>query len=128
MALAAMLALGACSSDDDDEPAADDSAASEESSSDETDDVIGDLSSDVSDSDLIVPRDYLQGMWCDSDGENWTIEGETARLETQDGGVGEFPLGILFLDTVDVDLISQSDDEFVFGAAGEEVTFTRGAC
>lgn len=82
----------------------------------------------ASDEDLVVPRAYLQGEWCDSEGDNWSIEGDTATLDDGSGGTAEFPIGILFIDGVDVDLISQTDDQFVFGSEFEQVTFTRGSC
>ena len=28
-------------------------------------------------SDLVVPLDYLQGEWCNTDGEAWVFDGET---------------------------------------------------
>ncbi len=75
-----------------------------------------------------MPRDYLQGEWCDSDGQTWVIEGGIVSFDDTTGSVGELPVDLVFIDNLDVDLISQSDDEFVIGGAGDETTFTRGGC
>ncbi len=82
----------------------------------------------ASDADLLVPRSYLQGEWCDSDGQTWTIDGDTARLEDASGGTGEFPLDIVFIDGPEETLVSQTDDEFVVESAGDEISFSRGSC
>ena len=37
------------------------------------------IAGSVDDANLLVAREYLQGVWCDSDGQTWTIEGDTAR-------------------------------------------------
>lgn len=84
-------------------------------------------SNDVDDVGLLVPLDYLQGEWCDHDGTTWTIEGEIAQLDDGSGGTGEMPVNVLFINVPGA-LVSQGDDQFVFMSAGEEVTFTRGAC
>ena len=134
IAVAFGFALGACGDDDGAAPASGDSPG------DVTDDTGGDTTGDTtpdddtgiegsaSDGDLLVPRDYLQGEWCDSEGDNWSIEGDTATLDDGSGGTAEFPIDILFIDGADVDLISQTDDQFVFGSEFEQVTFTRGNC
>ena len=82
----------------------------------------------VGDDLLLVPRAYLQGQWCDSDGQSWTIDGDTARIEDTSGGVAVLPIDLAFIDNLDVDLISQTDNEFVIGSMGNQTTFTRGSC
>lgn len=82
----------------------------------------------VSDDDLLVPRAYLQGEWCDSDGDMWTIEGDTAKLEDGSGGMAELPVDLVFIDDLDADLVSQTDNEFVISSGGDEISFTRGSC
>ena len=127
LAVAGGLVLGACGGDDDDpaaaEPVSDDGGSADESSGDGPE-----IAGSVGDDDLLVPRDYLQGVWCDSDGQTWTIDGDTARFGDGAGGVGELPVDILFLDGLDESLVSQTDDEFVVAFSGDEVTFTRGGC
>lgn len=120
------LSITACGGDDDTvEPAADAEAGS---SADDGSDAGGDIAGSLDDGDLVVPRDYLQGDWCDGEGQDWSITGDIATLTDASGGTGEFPLEILFATGVGVELISQSDDRFVFGGGGDEVTFVRGAC
>jgi hypothetical protein len=88
-----------------------------------------DIAGSVDDTNLLVPRGYLQGEWCDSDGQTWKIEGDIARVEDTSGGVGEVPVDLAFIDNLDIDLVSQSDSEFVIGGGGgENTTFTRGSC
>ncbi len=87
-----------------------------------------DVAGSVDDTNLLVPRDYLQGEWCDSDGQTWSIEGDIARVEDTSGGVGEVPVDLAFIDSLDIELLSRSDNEFVLGGSGEETTFTRGGC
>ena len=119
------LVLGACG--DDSEPDESGSAGDDISSDDAGGDA-GDIAGSVDDSDLIVPRDYLQGVWCDSDGEMWTIEGDIAELDDGAGGTGSFPLDVLFLDGPEEVLVSQSDDEFTIDFGDQQITFTRGSC
>ena len=123
----AALLLGACGGDDDD-PSDTPAPASDDSGSDGSDDDGSQIEGTVADDLLIVPRDYLQGEWCDSDGSSWTIEGDVALLQDGSDGVGEFPVDILFINSPDVELISQTADEFTFASRVEEVTFTRGGC
>ncbi len=137
--LVGALVLGACG-DDDDDATASDGDTSEQSSSEGSDDSADDADSSeepeastdfagtASDGDLIVPRDYLQGVWCDNEGSTWTIEGDNAILDDGAGGTGTFPVDILFIAGPGVDLVSQSDDGFVFRSADDEVSFTRGGC
>lgn len=129
LAAALLLATG-CSSDDDD--AADDRPAGIDTptGADATDpgDVLNELLNEPpADADLVVPRDYLQGEWCDSDGESWVIEGDTALRTDASGGSLEISIGRVFVDRVG-ELRSQTDDAFTFGAGDEERTFTRGSC
>lgn len=118
LAVGGVLALGACGGDDD-EPAASGADATTPS-----------IAGALDDSDLLLPRDYLQGEWCDSEGKIWSIEGDFARSEDpRTGGVAEgLPIDIVFIDAVDRTLVSQSDDEFVIGDGTSELTFTRGPC
>jgi hypothetical protein len=113
---AAVLVLGACG--DDDEPASNESVP----------DVVDDQGPAIDEVDLVVPREYLQGEWCDSDGQGWSIEGSTARFDDGAGGAGEIPIDLLFIDDVENELVSQTDDEFVAILAGDEITFVRGSC
>ncbi len=87
-----------------------------------------DIAGSVDDADLFVSRDYLQGEWCNSDGQTLTITGDTIRMEDQSGGVGEFPVDLVFVDGPGAALVSQTDDEFVIESEGAETTFTRGRC
>ena len=80
------------------------------------------------DDDLLVPRASLQGVWCASDGDTWTIEGDTASVDDGAGGTASLPLDLVFIDGSDQSLLSQTDDSFVTQLAGEEITFTRGSC
>lgn len=125
--LAIALVVGACGSDDD-EPTADGSVTSDQDPSGDSSDDGADIAGSADDADLLVPRDYLQGAWCDSDGQSWTIEGDAARFVDASGGTAEFPVDIVFIDGPDESLVSQSDDEFVIMSLGEEITFSRGAC
>jgi hypothetical protein len=126
LAAALLLATG-CSSDDDD--AADDAPADIDTPTGaDASDLGDDLGELAADADLVVPRDYLQGEWCDSDGQSWVIEGDNARWKDATGGSAEVPIGIVFGDGVGIELRSQTDDAFTFGAGGDEVTFTRGSC
>lgn len=109
------LMIGACGGDD--APAASDNGND-----------VGDRGGPPGEAELVVPRDYLQGGWCDSDGQSWTIEGDTARFEDSSGGAGQLPVDLVFIDDVDNELISQTDDEFVAVLAGDEITFSRGTC
>ncbi len=119
------LALGACGDDSDPSPTAGDSTGSGDATSDEGDGTEGSAAED----DLLVPRQYLQGEWCDSDGQSWSIEGSTARFGVPGSeATGELPVDLAFINSLDVELVSQTDDEFVFTSGGEEVTFTRGSC
>ncbi|MEZ4501719.1 MAG: hypothetical protein R3C39_03770 [Dehalococcoidia bacterium] len=124
LALVGLLFLGACGGDDAESDASEEDSTSTAASATPADSISG----SASDSDLVVPRDYLQGEWCDSEGQSWTIEGDTARFEDGSGGVGEFPVDIVFIKGIGVDLIAQTDSEFTFGGGGDEVTFTRGGC
>lgn len=128
-----VAAAGGCD-DDDATPtsatgSAETSSGDSESGSVATDVVVADGA--VGDEGLLVGRDYLQGEWCDSEGQHWTIDGDTARAEDPaGGGAAEFPVEIRFADGPDIDLVSQSDDQFVLGAPGSDatITFRRGAC
>jgi hypothetical protein len=132
VAVVLAFAVGACGGDDDGaEPAPSETASNADStgSGDTPVDDGGGIEGSPADDDLLVPREYLQGEWCDSDGQSWFIEGDTARLEDSgSGGTAELPLDLVFIDGLDVELVSQTDDEFVFGSAEDEVTFTRGRC
>lgn len=80
-------------------------------------------------SELVVPLDYLQGEWCNSDGEAWVFDGETARFgESHDELIGEVPVALALGAGSERLLISQSDDEFVVDLQSRELTFTRGRC
>lgn len=131
LVIAGALALGACGGA---EPASDSNSAADTGSSADTvssDAPTGngpDVEGSVDDDDLLVPRDYLQGVWCDSDGSTWTIDGDTAQFEDTSGGKGEFPVDLVFVDNLDGGLISQTDAEFVIGNADDQMTFTRGSC
>ena len=121
------LAVASCGGDDADTSPT--SAVANEADAGDSGGSAGlDIAGSVDDSLLLVPRDYLQGEWCASDGETWTIEGDTARFEDTAGGVAELPVDLAFIDNLDVELVSQSDDEFVIAGFGSETTFTRGAC
>lgn len=127
LAIVGGLVLGACGGGDD-EPAASETVSDDQSPSDEPADDGPEIAGSVGDADLLVSRDYLQGEWCDSDGQTWTIDGDTARLEDASGGVGELPVDLVFIDGPEETLVSQTDDEFVVIIAGDEVTFSRGSC
>ena len=125
LALAGVLLLGACGGGDDDDPTADGTGTSGPTEAAGGLEIAGALDDD----DLLVPRAYLQGEWCDSDGQRWSIEGDTARFEDpSSGGTGEFPVDLAFVDNPDNTLVSQSGHEFVVASGGSETTFTRGAC
>ena len=132
LVLAGGLVLLSCGDDDSsdgDTSSGEQTVEEAESSSDDSGEDADGSAGDVSpgSGNLLVPLDYLQGVWCDSDGTTWTIDGETAQLDDEAGGTGQLPVGVLFVD-VPGGLVSQSDDEFVFDSRGEEVTFTRGPC
>lgn len=124
IALALTMLLTACSGGDD--ASSDDASPQPEVSViDAADDTLpaGDVS------DLVVPLDYLQGEWCNSDGEAWVFEGETARFgENHDELLGELPVGVALAAGSERVLILQSDDEFVVDLQTRELTFTRGRC
>ena len=81
------------------------------------------------DSDLVVPLDYLQGEWCNSDGEAWLFEGDTARFgESHEDLVGQMPIAGLMAAGSQRVLVSQTDDEFVLDLDSRQLTFTRGGC
>lgn len=86
------------------------------------------IAGSVGDENLLVPRDYLQGEWCDTDGQTWTIDGDTARLEDGSGGAGELPVDLAFIKRPGDTLVSQTDDSFVVESDGAETTFQRGRC
>lgn len=98
--------------------------------SDLDDEALEELFDDIDESDLLVPLDYLQGEWCDSDGLAWSIEDTTARFgESLDGPVGEVPVILVFHVGPEIDLVSQTDDQFVVDdGIGDPSTFTRGRC
>ena len=126
LALVATMCLVACSSDDD--GSSDEAPAQPEVSDDGAGDDGDDAVPAGDTSGLVVPLEYLQGEWCNSDGEAWVIEGETARFgENHDELVGELPVAGAFAGGPGI-LISQSDDEFVIDVRTREVTFTRGRC
>ncbi len=130
-AIALGLMVGACGGDDDPGPAVSEAATEGDStvSDDPAPDDGGEIAGSVTDDDLLMPRQYLQGEWCDSIGNSWIIEGDIARFEeSASGGVGEFPVDVLFIDNPDSSLVSQTDDEFVIETRGEEVTYVRGSC
>ncbi len=125
------VGLAACSDDGGSAPAApadtsatsDQSATSTEAPSDNNVPAVGD------NSDLVVPLDYLQGEWCNSDGEAWVFEGETARFgESHDNLFGELPVTAALAAGSERVLVSQVDDEFVLDLQTRQVTFTRGRC
>lgn len=126
--------LGACGGDDAaDDTAGDDAAVPADSS--DTSVEPSDAAADGDDlpagdpSGLVVPLDYLQGEWCNTDGEAWVFEGETARFgETHDALVGELPVTLALAAGSERVMVSQSDDEFVLDLQVREVTFTRGRC
>ena len=109
LVLAGGFMLLACGSDDssdgDTSSNADGAVEEADSSSDETEsaDEAADTSSDDSDDDadadasedvsgggnLLVPLDYLQGVWCDHEGTTWTIDGEMVTLDDGSGGTGQ---------------------------------------
>ena len=124
------LVLGACGGDDDTEGTSateDDSATVPAEPSDTSGDDGGLAAGDSS--DLVVPLDYLQGEWCNTDGEAWLFEGETARFgETHDALVGELPVTLALAAGSERVLVSQTADEFVLDLQIREVTFTRGRC
>lgn len=115
----ATIALVACGGDGDSSPT---SAVADQAG--EGPAIAGSVGDDL----LLVPRDYLQGVWCDSDGQTWTIEGDTARFDDGSGGVGEFPVDLAFIARQEDSLVSQTDDEFVIRTAFDEVTYQRGNC
>jgi len=123
---AAVLVLGACGENDE--------LVSSESGRDVVDDrassdeQLGDQGPVVGEVDLVVPLDYLQGEWCDSDGQDWSIDGRIAQFEDGAGGAGEVPIDLVFIDDVENELVSQTDDGFVAILAGDEITFVRGSC
>ena len=127
LAICLALLAGACGGDDTD--ATDDPSSASGTQSD-TDDAGTDdgIAGSVDDGDLLVARDYLQGVWCDSDGTTITIDGDTATLTDSTGAGIEMAVDLLFIDSPDNDLVSQGDDEFVISVAGDQVTFVRGAC
>ncbi len=126
-ATVAAFALGACSDDDSPTPADADAAQDQASDDPGSDDGIGDLAGSVSDDLLLVPRAYLQGEWCDSDGNTWSIDGDIVR-GGEGGGSAELPIDLVFINTPDRTLVAQTDDEFVVADRGDETTFTRGGC
>lgn len=122
------LVVGACGGDDDDDAGG---AARAETAADDgagDDGGLPDIAGSLSDDQLLVPRAYLQGVWCDSAGQTLTVEGDMARLEDGSGGVAEFPVDLVFNAGPGVSVASQTDDAFVVVSDGEETTFTRGAC
>ena len=130
--LALAVFVGACGGDDaatdDGAPAgsADVTSAQETETEDGADD--GTVNGGDS-SELVVPLDYLQGEWCNSDGEAWVFEGEIARFgENHDELIGELPVALALAAGSERLLISQSDDEFVVDLQSRELTFTRGRC
>ena len=126
-ALVVCTLLGAACSGDDgandsDEPA---DAATEGDAGDTTDTTdLADITGDV---DLILPRDYLEGEWCTSDGETWVFDDSTVRIDDGAGGSAEFPLATLLADGSGIEVVSQADDNFVLAIPGE-VTYSRGSC
>ena len=123
-ALVVCTLLGAaCSSDDganDSDETAD--AATEGDVGDQTD--LADITEDV---DLILPRDYLEGEWCTSDGETWVFDDDTVRIDDGAGGSAEFPVATLLAAGSGIEVVSQADDNFVL-AVPDEVTYSRGSC
>lgn len=123
-ALVTFTLLGAaCSSDDganDSDEAAE--AGADGDTGDQTD--LADITDDV---DLILPRDYLEGAWCNSDGETWVFDESTVRIDDGAGGSAEFPLATLLAEGSGIEVVSQADDNFVL-AVPDEITYTRGSC
>ena len=124
--IACGLVLGACG-DDDDSGSDDNGSVGDDSASDDAADNADDTFVPV-DSDLLLPSDYLQGVWCDNEGATWTIDGDTAVLDDGAGGTGTFPLGVLFVDAPGNVVVTQADDAFTVDLGDDEITFTRGAC
>jgi len=122
LVLVGALVLGACGGD---EPAADATVGT--TSAEGTTDGPG-VERSVDDGDLLVARDYLQGEWCDNDGQTWSIDGDTAKVENATGAAAELPVDLVFFDDVESELVSQTDTEFTIVSAGDEITFTRGGC
>ena len=123
--LALALSLTACSGGDGDASPAQPSEQSAATGGEPADDAlpVGD------DSDLVVPLEYLQGEWCNTDGEAWLFEGDTARFgENHDELFGELPVAVALSAGPERVVISQSDNEFVLDLQTREVTFTRGRC
>ena len=122
--VALALGLAACSDDGD----SDSAAPSDQSDSSSAGPVDGDSMSEDTNG-LVVPLDYLQGEWCNSDGEAWVIDGQTARFgETHDELFGELPVAAALAAGSERSLVSQTNDEFVLDLQTREVTFTRGRC
>jgi hypothetical protein len=88
----------------------------------------GQIAGSVGDDDLLVPREYLQGVWCDDEGTTFEVDGDTAVMIDATGGRGELPVDVLFLASGGNELISRADDAFVISVAGDELMFVRGAC
>ena len=105
LVVSAAVVLGACGGDDD--GASDDPDVSSDASGATTD---GDELPAGDPSDLVVPLDYLQGEWCNTDGEAWVFDGETARFgESHDALVGELPVSLALAAGSERVLISQTD-------------------
>ncbi|MEZ5166672.1 MAG: hypothetical protein R2695_09320 [Acidimicrobiales bacterium] len=103
------LVVAGCGGDDGDSSSggsveSNTTAGETDGSSDQPDTTTGDEGENAfsvgDDSDLIVPLDYLQGEWCNSDGEAWVVEGETARFgASHDELSGEVPVSVAFVDS-----------------------------
>lgn len=130
-----VLAAGACGDDSSDvvptdaagdsDPSEGDSGDGDSSSDDSGED--DDLAGALGDSELFVSREYLQGEWCDDEGNSYSIDGDIAVIEDGSGGVAEFPIDLLFIRLPGID-VDQSDNEFSLSDGESSQTFTRGSC
>lgn len=123
-ALVVFTLLGAACSSDDGANNSDEApdVGSDGGAGDQTD--LADITEDV---DLILPREYLVGEWCNSDGETWVFDESTVRIDDGAGGSAEFPLATLLAESSGIEVVSQADDNFVL-AVPDDITYTRGSC
>ena len=72
--------------------------------------------------------EYLQGIWCDTNGVTWEFVDEMAYTgEDPNDLMGPLPIVNYFAQgSVEVTILR--DDEFVVESNGEDVTFTKGEC
>ena len=105
-----------------------DEAAESDSTEDSADETEPDETQPAPVDGLVASRDYLQGQWCLSDGNTYTVEGDTVRILTVQGIEATAPIEAPFSVTANQRMVSQSDDQFVMVLGDEEITFTRGSC